>query len=79
MTYISGDPGEEGSYYQPGGTQPEPEYDDFPLPMSPDSRPPKRRRAGRIAVTSIAVVAVTVIAAGVVTAKARLTRRRCRS
>jgi hypothetical protein len=62
MSYISGDPGEEGSHYQSEGAQPEPGYDDFPLPMSPYSRPPKRRRAGRIALISIAAVAVTVIA-----------------
>jgi len=54
----------------PGGPGHGPEYDDLLPGMSPDSRPPKRRRAGRIAVTSIAVVAVTVIAAGVVTAMA---------
>lgn len=69
MTYMSGDPGQEGSYHQSDGAQPEPEYDDSLLPMSPYSRPPKRRRAGRIALTSIVAVAVTVIA-GVVIVKA---------
>ena len=62
MTYMPGDAGQEGSYYRPGGAQPGPEYDDFPLPMSPDSPPPKRRRTGCIALISIGVVAVTVIA-----------------
>jgi hypothetical protein len=68
VTYISGDPGQEGSYYQPEQAQPEREYDDFPLPMSPYNPPPKRRRGGRIALMSIALVAVTVIA-GVVIVK----------
>ncbi len=69
MTYIPGDPGQEGSYYRSGGAQPEPAHDDFLLPMSSHSRPPKRRRAGRIAVISIAAVTVTVIA-GVVIVRA---------
>lgn len=49
MTYPPGDAGQD---------------DDFPLPMS-HSRPPKRRRAGRITLVSIALVAVTVIAGAV--------------
>jgi hypothetical protein len=57
MTYLPGDPDQE------------PGYDTFWLPMSPYGRPPRRRRAGRIALISIAVVAVTVIA-GVVVVKA---------
>ena len=57
MSYLSGYPGQE------------PEYDDFPLPMSPYSRPPRRPRAGRIALILIAVVVVTLIA-GVVVVKA---------
>jgi Penicillin binding protein transpeptidase domain len=68
MTYLSGDPGQEGSWYQSGRAQPERGYGDSPLPMSPYSRPPKRPPAGRIALISIAVVAVTVIA-GVVIVK----------
>src|SRR5215469_2354030 len=50
MTYAPGDAGH---------------YDDFPLPMSHD-RPPKRRRAGRIALVSMALVAITVVAGVVV-------------
>jgi Penicillin binding protein transpeptidase domain/NTF2-like N-terminal transpeptidase domain len=68
MTYPSGDPGQEGSWYQSGRAQPERGYDDFPLPMSPYSRPPKRPPAGRIALISIAVVAIIMIA-GVVIVK----------
>jgi hypothetical protein len=49
MTYLPGDSGQE------------PGYDDFPLPMSAYSRPPQRRRAGRIALILIALAVVTVI------------------
>ena len=69
MTYLSGDPGQEGSRYQPGRAQPERGYDYFPLPMSPYNPPPKRPPAGRIAVILIAVVAIIVIA-GVIIVKA---------
>jgi hypothetical protein len=62
MTNMPGDAGQEGSNYRPGEAQPGPGYDDFPLPMSPYSPPPKRRRTGCIALISIAAVAVTVIA-----------------
>jgi hypothetical protein len=66
MTYLPGDPGQEGSWYQSGRAQPG--YDDFPLPMSPYSRPSKRPPAGRIALILIAVVAIIVVA-GVVIVK----------
>jgi hypothetical protein len=55
--HISGSPGHG------------PEYDDFLPGMSPYSRPPKRRRAGRIAVMAIAAAAVTTVIAGVVIVK----------
>ncbi|MDR3035156.1 MAG: hypothetical protein LBV78_19005, partial [Kitasatospora sp.] len=62
MTYISGDPGQDGPYYRPPGAQPEPEYHDhFPLHM-PYGPPPKRRRAGRIALVTITLAVLTVIA-----------------
>jgi hypothetical protein len=73
MTHMPGNAGQEGSNYRPGGApggpQPGPEHGGFPLPMSPYSPPPKRPRAGCIALISIGVVAVTVIA-GVAIAKA---------
>ena len=50
MTYLWGDPGRE------------PGWDGFPLPESAYGRPPRRRRAGRIALILVAVVVVAVIA-----------------
>jgi hypothetical protein len=69
MTHTPGDAGQEGSYYQPGGAQPGPENDGFPLPMSPYSSLPKRRRTGCIALISIGAVAAAAIA-GVAIVKA---------
>jgi Penicillin binding protein transpeptidase domain len=69
MTHTPGDAGQEGSNYQPGEAQPGPENDGFPLPMSPYSPPPKRRRTGCIALISIGAVAAAAIA-GVAIVKA---------
>lgn len=55
MTHMPGTPGND--------------YDGFPFPMSPYSRPPRRPRAGRIALIALGVVAVTVVA-GVVIVRA---------
>jgi hypothetical protein len=56
----SGNAGQDGSYDEPQRTQPEQDRDNFLPGMSPYEDPPRRRRAGNVAIALVSVALIAV-------------------